>query len=157
MLYGVCIIHLINSTQTTTGQDAMTAEIISFPFSRTKEGRVIASMAVDMFGDSAMVASALNAADAVMAESEPAPVSEAGTHVYYPEMGDAKPVCDMAANLSYNGRHYFIRTNEVLKGRGIRLIDEGYSDTWNFRYQVTHLAYSKLEERFSIGSEALLD
>lgn len=81
-------------------------------------------------------------------------VSGAGTYLYTPEMGQAKPDCQIEAHLSYYGDHYFLKTREVLKGRGIRL--DKTENGINY-YYVTTRAYNILETKYSISYESLLD
>lgn len=89
-----------------------------------------------------------------------------GTYTYYPEMKEQKPNTQIEANLSYNGKHYFIDTPLQLKGRGVNFIKTYTSNDltsfgqrkagWN-SYQVTMNAYAKLEKEYSISNEVLLD
>lgn len=96
---------------------------------------------------------------------EPEKVEGAGVYSYTPEMGDQKPDCQMEAQLSYYGKHYFVDTPIKLKGRGITLIKQ-YEEKdfckpdhrvgW-YEYQVTKLAFEKLKEKYSISMERCLD
>ena len=81
-------------------------------------------------------------------------VSGAGTYLYTPEMGDTKPECQIEASLSYYGKHYFLKTREVLKGRGITL--DKTENGINY-YTATRRAYDLLEAKYSISYESNLD
>ena len=74
-------------------------------------------------------------------------------HIYTPEMNEAKPEAQIEAHLSHYGRHYFLYTNEELKGRGVRKID-----TDNYRgldrYKVTFKAYEKICQEYEVSEEA---
>ena len=103
------------------------------------------------------------------AKPEPKPAVEAlkpGLYLYYPEMGEQKPQCQIEAERSYYGRHYHLRTPLSLKGRGIvfdgvldadRLSQSAkYQDDWR-EYTVTERAFDKLQEQYTISQEAFLD
>ena len=78
----------------------------------------------------------------------------AGTHLYTPEMNQEKPSCQIEASLSFYGKHYFLKTREVLKGRGITL---DKSENGINYYTATSRAYSILETKYSISYECHLD
>lgn len=93
------------------------------------------------------------------------------TYAYYPEMKESKPhhkFYDMEAQPSYDWKYFFVETPLELKGRGItfqRKLEAknfmfpekvAYKNGWN-EYKVTRLAFSKLEEKYKIVREALLD
>lgn len=94
------------------------------------------------------------------------PVDGPGLYCYTPEMGEQKPSCQIEAQRSYYGKHFHIQTPLDLKGKGIILdgvIDESrltdqykYKAGW-FEYTVTTRAYEKLQEKYSISQEVLLD
>lgn len=78
------------------------------------------------------------------------------TQVYTPEMGQSKPVADIEADLSYYGKHYFLRTAlELETNRGVKFYQVG--DDGRNVYKVTIKAYDKLEAQYSISREAHLD
>lgn len=82
-------------------------------------------------------------------------VTAPGTYFYTPEMGQTKPDCQIEAQLSYGGRHYFLRTRLTLKGRGITLSstdDKGFN--W---YRATDRAYELLKTQYTISYESCLD
>ena len=81
-------------------------------------------------------------------------VSGSGTYRYTPEMGDTKPECQIEASLSWYGKHYFLKTREALKGRGITLYKT--ENGINF-YTATRRAYDLLEAKYSISYESNLD
>lgn len=102
--------------------------------------------------------------DAVTEAAQEANLPTAGFCGYCPEMGDARPVAHIHATLSHYGRHYFLRTPLVLKGRGIesmgvltatRLVPGSKFVGWN-EYQVTIRAFDKLKTQYRIASEMLL-
>ena len=97
---------------------------------------------------------------------EPEKVEGTGVYSYTPEMGDQKPDCQMEAQLSYYGKHYFVDTPLKLKGRGITMIkqyeEKDFCTPGNYRvgwyeYRVTKNAFAKLKEQYSISMERLLD
>lgn len=97
---------------------------------------------------------------------EPERVESAGVYSYTPEMGQQKPECQMEAQLSYYGKHYFVDTPLKLKGRGITLVkqyeEKDFCTSGNYRvgwyeYRVTKNAFAKLKEQYSISMERLLD
>ena len=78
-----------------------------------------------------------------------------GEYVYCYEMQQAPTGCDFAADLSYYGKHYFLRPLRdglpQLHGRGI-----SYDEQRN-TYTVTTRAYDKLKEQYRIRYETCLD
>lgn len=88
-------------------------------------------------------------------EAEPIKAVEPGTYLYTPEMGQQRPEgCQIEAQLSYYGSHYYLKTTLELKGRGITKDDcrNGIN-----HYTVTKLAYKKLKEIYKISYECFLD
>lgn len=91
---------------------------------------------------------------------KPAP----GVHGYYPEMGGAKPSCEVEA--MYCRGAYYIKTPLQLKGRGIAPLETlkasdlhpsaQHKAGWN-RYKVTPKALQALKAQHSISYEMLLD
>lgn len=89
-----------------------------------------------------------------------------GLYLYWPEMGESKPQCQIEASRSYYGEHYMISTPLQLKGRGIkfeRVLETKnlskrmqYKVGWN-EYYVTERAYGLLQKKYSISQECLLD
>lgn len=97
---------------------------------------------------------------------EPERVEGVGVYSYTPEMGQQKPECQMEAQLSYYGKHYFVDTPLKLKGRGITLVKQyeekdfcapGNHRVGWYEYRVTKNAFAKLKEQYSISMECLLD
>lgn len=78
-----------------------------------------------------------------------------GTHLYWPEMGQSKPACQLEAMRSHYSDSYYVKSTFELKGRGIREVD-GYANGVRM-YRTTKLAYKKLETMYSIAMECLLD
>lgn len=78
----------------------------------------------------------------------------AGTYLYTPEMNQEKPSCQIEAALSHYGKHYFLKTREVLKGRGITL---DKSENGINYYKATSRAYDILKANYSISFECNLD
>lgn len=92
--------------------------------------------------------------------------TEPGVYQYTPEMGGAKPDCQMEASRGYYGGHWFIDTPLEIKGRGITFLKK-YTDKdfctpghyrvgWN-EYRVTNKAFDKLKEQYTISQEVCLD
>ena len=89
-----------------------------------------------------------------------------GLYLYCPEMGESRPDCQIVAQRSYYGKHFHISTPLSLKGRGItfdgvkeekNLTASGkFMAGWN-EYTVTERAFEKLQEKYSISQESLLD
>lgn len=99
-------------------------------------------------------------------QKEPEKVNRAGTYSYCPEMGEQKPDCQMEAQLSYYGKHYFVDSPIELKGRGITFVrqhtEKDFCGLGNrrvgwYEYKVTKLAFEKLKEKYSISMERMLD
>lgn len=98
------------------------------------------------------------APDYAALEAEKAPAVQAdkpGEYVYCYEMQQAPTGCDFAADLSYYGKHYFLRPLRddlpQLHGRGISYDEERNT------YTVTARAYDKLKEQYRIRYETCLD
>jgi hypothetical protein len=94
--------------------------------------------------------------DALEAEKAPAvQADKPGEYVYCYEMQQAPTGCDFAADLSYYGKHYFLRPLRdglpQLHGRGISYDEERNT------YTVTTRAYDKLKEQYRIRYETCLD
>ena len=97
-------------------------------------------------------------------EQEPQKAEQAGTYTYTPEMGQKKSEgCQIEAQHSYYGGHYFIDTPLELKGRGITQIDAHWVDGCEKQiknrkcYRVTKKAFEKLKEQYAISMECCLD
>lgn len=84
---------------------------------------------------------------------------------YYPEMGEAKPITEGRASLAHYGKHYFIDTRLVLKGRGIThtgtltaedLVPSAQHRVGEHTYKVTINAFEKLCEKHDFTGEILL-
>lgn len=92
--------------------------------------------------------------------------SDPGLYVYCPEMGEGKPACQIEAERSYYGRHYYLRTPLELRGKGIRLnrtleeknlkAADKYKAGW-LEYLVTERAFDRLLDQYTISMESLLD
>ena len=94
--------------------------------------------------------------EALEAEKTPAVHAyKPGEYAYCYEMQQAPTGCDFSADLSYYGKHYFLRPLRdglpQLKGRGIT-----YDERRN-TYTVTLRAYDKLKEQYRISFETCLD
>ena len=94
--------------------------------------------------------------DALEAAKAPAVQADApGEYSYCYEMQQAPTGCDFSADLSYYGKHYFLRPLRDdlprLHGRGI-----SYDEQRN-TYTVTRRAYDKLKEQYRIMHETCLD
>ncbi len=97
---------------------------------------------------------------------DPVQADAPGMYNYTPEMGQAKPICQMEAHRAYYGKHWFIDTPAEIKGRGITFMKK-YSERdfcskddhrigWN-EYRVTNNAFDKLKTQYSISQECCLD
>ena len=86
---------------------------------------------------------------------------------YYPEMNESKPSAQAEAQLSYNGKHYFVSTPLTVKtGVGIEflktykaseLTPQGQRKAgWNL-YQMTKRAFDKFKVQHTVSMEMLLD
>lgn len=100
---------------------------------------------------------------AAPAKQEPEKAEAPGTYCYTPEMGQQKPDCQMEAQHSYYGGHYYIDTPIELKGRGITPVEAHWIDgckkqieNWKC-YRVTKNAFEKLKEQYTISMECCLD
>lgn len=94
--------------------------------------------------------------EALEAQKQPAQVAEdPGVYSYCDEMQKAPIGCDFSADLSYYGKHYFLRPLRDglprLKGRGIT-----YNEKDN-DYTVTERAYEKLKAEYKISYKYYLD
>lgn len=94
--------------------------------------------------------------DAIEAAKAPAvQASDPGEYSYTYEMQKAPIGCDFSADLSYYGKHYFLKPLHDglprLHGRGITY-DEQYNT-----YCVTTRAYKQLKEQYRISLELCLD
>jgi hypothetical protein len=93
------------------------------------------------------------------------------TYNYTPEMNESKPhhkFYDMEVQASYDWKYQYIVTPLEIKGRGITFIGKidpknynsveriSYKIGWN-EYKVTRNAFDKLEEKYKIVRETLLD
>ena len=85
---------------------------------------------------------------------------------YYPEMHEKRPDgSQIEARLGHYGRHWYISTPLVLKGRGIRhlrtmtpemLPPAGQRRAGWHEYEVTERAMGKLEAEYVVTTEMLL-
>lgn len=76
---------------------------------------------------------------------------------YYSEMGEKRPAAAVIdARLGHYGKHYYLTTRLVLKGRGIELLDSEDSHVHGFRYKVTLAAFEKICREHLVASESLL-
>lgn len=98
--------------------------------------------------------------------ADPQPVTTPGTYTYTPEMGQQKPECQIEAQRSYYGKHFFLDTPLELKGRGVTFIkkysENDFTNTsdhrigWN-EYKVTELAFEKIKAAYTVSIECYLD
>ena len=94
--------------------------------------------------------------EALEAAKTPAVQADApGEYSYCYEMQQAPAGCDFSADLSYYGKHYFLRPLHDglprLHGRGITYDEQ--RDT----YTVTIKAYEKLKQNYRISCEMMFD
>lgn len=89
-----------------------------------------------------------------------------GMHFHYPEMGEKRREdSQIEASLGHYGKHYYLKTPLVLRGRGIKHLRTLAADElaefarhkagWH-QYEVTLLAMRKLAEKYVVTGEALL-
>lgn len=100
-------------------------------------------------------------------DQKPAQDADApGVYIYCPEMGEQKPDCQIEAQLSYYGKHYYLYTPLELRGKGIvmkgvleenNLTASGKYRTGWLEYKVTERAFNRLKEKYSISMESWLD
>lgn len=88
-------------------------------------------------------------------------------HFYTPEMGERRPddaVIDAA--LGHYGKHYYLKTPLVLKGRGIEylgtltageLVSQAQHKVGWHSYKVTCAAMERIEREHKTACESLLD
>ena len=78
---------------------------------------------------------------------------------FYPEMNESPHSnTQIIATVSHYGDHYYLKTWEKLSGRGIKrtgAADIG-PNAGRPTYQVTPLAFKKLEQTYNISFESLL-
>ena len=94
--------------------------------------------------------------DALEAAKSPAVhADKPGEYAYYYETQHAPTGCDFSADLSYYGKHYFLRPLRDglprLHGRGITYDEECGT------YTVTLRAYDKIKEQYRIKKEMCFD
>ncbi len=84
---------------------------------------------------------------------------------YYPEMNESKPAASYEGAMSHSGRHYFITTPMVMKGRGIIFLNTLTADTlvksahhkigWH-QYRLTPAAFEALTASQDVSMVNLL-
>lgn len=86
--------------------------------------------------------------------------------VYTPEMNEPKPVCQAEASMSHYGNHYFLKTPEVISGRGIEhictftsqdLTPQAQSKVGWHEYKLTNRAFDAFCKSHDVAYELLLD
>lgn len=85
--------------------------------------------------------------------------------VYYPEMQQARPVADIEARMSYDGKHYYLYTQLELSGRGIEFIKTYQKHdlvpnshrVGMTEYKVTRRVFEQVRKQYRVSFEALLD
>ena len=91
--------------------------------------------------------------------------STVGLIGYHPEMGELKPEAQIEATSGHYGKHWFLKSQIELKGRGITLLHVLTSNMltpqaqhkvgW-CEYQVTEVAFEKICKQHRIVTEILL-
>ena len=76
--------------------------------------------------------------------------------IFHPELGEHAAPYEIAARLSWDGKHWFIDTFHDLKGRGIRYSGEASRPGWK-TYFVTNAAFETLKQKYAIVSPVYLD
>lgn len=74
--------------------------------------------------------------------------------LYHPELNEKKPNTMIDAVLSYNAKHWFIKTPLHLSGRGIVFLENNNGIN---RYKVTNKAFEILENKWSTSIKCYLD
>jgi len=85
---------------------------------------------------------------------------------YYPEMGEARPEAQIEASLGHYGKHWYLRTDERLHGRGITYLGQLTADMMcgpradylagMHKYRVTEAAFERLCRQYMVSTEILL-
>ncbi len=80
-------------------------------------------------------------------------------------MGEAKPAAKIEATLGHYGKHYYLKSETYLQGRGITFIKRYESSDltpqaqhrvgW-FEYKVTERAFETLCRKYPVVTESLL-
>lgn len=88
------------------------------------------------------------------------------TTYYYPELGEKRPEAQIEARHGHYGKHWLLRTNLDLNGRGIELLGvDGPDDVCGpraaeligtRRYRVTEKAFAAIEAKYTVSIELLL-
>ncbi len=88
-----------------------------------------------------------------------------GLKGYHPEMGEEKPAAQIEAHLSHYGKHYFLKSQIELKGRGIYyrgtlkagdLTPQAQGKVGWHEYKVTEKAFNTICETHAVAYEMLL-
>jgi hypothetical protein len=89
-----------------------------------------------------------------------------GLAYYYPEMGEAKPDAKIEASLAHYGKHYFLKSEVELTGRGVEFLGTlkasdlvpaaQHKAGWH-QYKVTMRAFDKICREHRASCELLLD
>lgn len=84
---------------------------------------------------------------------------------YHPEMNEPKPEAQIEASLGHYGKHWHLKSQIALKGRGITLrhvLTSGmltpqaqHKVGW-FEYKVTEAAFDKICKQHRVSTEMLL-
>lgn len=127
------------------------------------ENEIVAVSPVEWFGMSQAERAALPVAKKI---APPAVDMPNGFHQFTPEMGEVAPAnADIFARLGHYGEHWFIKSRNPLKGRGIvfretltaaTLVPGSRFVGWH-EYRVTDAALEKLKASHVVACERLLD
>ncbi len=88
-----------------------------------------------------------------------------GLKGYHPEMGEEKPAAQIEAHLSHYGKHWFLKSQIELKGRGILykgrlqasdLAPHAQDKAGWYEYQVTEKALDTICQNHAVAYEMLL-
>lgn len=74
---------------------------------------------------------------------------------YHPEMGQARPQCEIEAKRMFGGTHFVIKTELELIGRGIER--KGKEKDGRNKFYVTMKSFNKMVEKYSIALLEYLD
>lgn len=94
------------------------------------------------------------------------PRPQAGLACYYPEMGEPKPAAQIEATLYHYGKHYYLKSEVRLTGRGVEyrgtleakdLVPAAQDKVGWHEYKVTLRAFEAICREHRVSHEMLLD
>ena len=88
-----------------------------------------------------------------------------GLQGYHPEMGEPKPEAQIEARIGHYGKHWYLKSQIELKGRGVtlqnvltsnQLTPQAQHKVGWFEYKVTDAAFDKICKQHRVSTEMLL-